>query len=400
MQRLTRYALRGGLAVVGGFLLVVGLGGSAYANHYPPEMVSMTKHNLSANPNIAFGPAINGSSEVCVFCHTPHGFTTGPGLSTGFPPLWNRRINVTTSYTTYADASSPHFDAANTGGAPLSTAGIKGVSLACLSCHDGTIAFDALINLQGSGGYQANNKNIEGPGGDTTLAAAFGGFTGEAVDAATHTFKAGDRPTQASGNPFGGALFSNDTLVVGTGGAAPFPNLTTNLTDDHPISFMIPCDTPGGGNNTNQATCADPQFAEVVNGSVSDADFGGSGNLLYLKRANGASTNGVVPQDKRDRIRAYPSDPAGGSVQSGHNTNAYIECASCHNPHTPRTLFLRLPSNVDNTGAFVDPTQGGATGLTGGYNTAVAPSSLGVTATYWTHAPNQASAICLSCHQK
>ncbi len=30
-----------------------------------------------------------------------------------------------------------------------------GVSLACLSCHDGTIAFDALRNLPGSGGYDS-----------------------------------------------------------------------------------------------------------------------------------------------------------------------------------------------------------------------------------------------------
>jgi len=406
MHRLTRCALRGGLGVLGGFLLVIGAGGLAYANHFPPEMVSMTKHNLSANPNILFGTSTNGSSEVCVYCHTPHGASLAQPLNTGFPPLWNRRVNVSSSYQTYASAGSPNFDAASTGGAAsLSSAGIKGVSLACLSCHDGTIAFDALVNLQGSGGYQASNIANSGPSSPADHALAdslFGAFGGPAVDPSTHAFKAGTRGNNTTGNPFGGALFNNVTLdASGANGTAPFPNLTTDLKDDHPISFQIPCDTPLS--STDETLCADPQFAEMVYGSQADSFYGGTSNLLYLKRANlaGPSINGALPQDKRDRIRAYPS--GGATLVSGSDQGAFIECASCHNPHTPRTLFLRMPSNVDLNGNFVD-TGAAAVGLAGGFNVAQAPNagpqSLGPSATYWSHAPNQGSAICLSCHQK
>ncbi len=387
MQRRTHGAFRFGVGLVGGLLLWVGAGGLAYANHFPAEAVSTTKHNLADNPNIQFGSTstLKGGSEVCVYCHTPHGAGFAGELPNGFPPLWNRKINSGTIYQTYSSAGSAHFESSSV----TSLGGnIKGVSLACLSCHDGTIAFDALINLQGSGGYVPANATL-GDGtnpGDTTLSnSLFGAFGGEAVDG-SRSFKEATRLNTISVNgPFGGSVYTNDTLdASGANGASPFPNLTTDLKDDHPISFQIPCGTTVDG--------CDPQFGEVINGSVADAN----GKMLYLKRTSSAGTNaGIYPQDKRDRIRAYASN--GGTVTSASEVNAYIECASCHNPHTPRTLFLRLPSDVDSDGNF------GTIGVglpSGGGVGAGALSAPVTNATYWSHAPNQASAICISCHQK
>ncbi|MFQ5897603.1 MAG: cytochrome c3 family protein [Candidatus Methylomirabilia bacterium] len=101
-----------------------------------------TKHNLAAG--VGQSPTgdikTSGTSEVCVFCHTPHGADASVKA-----PLWNRAVN-TTGYTMY---SSQTFDA-TAEGVPV------GVSLACLSCHDGTIAFDALRNLPGPGGFSAS----------------------------------------------------------------------------------------------------------------------------------------------------------------------------------------------------------------------------------------------------
>jgi cytochrome c553 len=292
-------------------------------------------------------------------------------LNTGFPPLWNRKINTNNNYTTYDAAGSPHFEATSSSSL---NGQVKGVSLACLSCHDGTIAFDALINLQGSGGYVlANASQGVGPGDHALADTLFGMFSGEAVDP-DHTFREGDRANDPAGFPFGGSVFDNDTLE-GSGGAAPFPNLTQDLRDDHPISFQIP------------SAADDPQFSEMIAASVAD----GNGKLLYLARAVGTSR---YPADKRDRLRAYTS--IGGVVASGSTTNAYIECASCHNPHTPRTLFLRLPSGVDDAGAF----NSAGTALRSGGGDEQAPAAVGLSATYWSHAPNQASAICISCHQK
>lgn len=70
--------------------------------------------------------------EVCVYCHTPHnGDVTTPMADA---PLWNRTMLVTT-FTMY---DSPTRDM-------LIAADPQGVSLACLSCHDGVTAYNSII---------------------------------------------------------------------------------------------------------------------------------------------------------------------------------------------------------------------------------------------------------------
>jgi len=99
-----------------------------------------TKHNLSSVAKTNAGNIQTAdTSEVCVFCHTPHGADT-----TVAAPLWNRAKTAAT----FQVYTSPTLDSAV--GQP------NGTSLACLSCHDGTIAFDALRNQPGSGLFDAN----------------------------------------------------------------------------------------------------------------------------------------------------------------------------------------------------------------------------------------------------
>ncbi|MBI5025795.1 MAG: cytochrome C [Nitrospirae bacterium] len=58
-------------------------------------------------------------------------------------PLWNR-TSSTATYTMYNSSVSATMD--------MTVAGTpQGVSAACLSCHDGTVAFDSLVNKPGSG---------------------------------------------------------------------------------------------------------------------------------------------------------------------------------------------------------------------------------------------------------
>lgn len=83
--------------------------------------VAGSLHDLSA-----------GVDEICVYCHTPHnGDTTSPA------PLWNR-IGATAAgaFTMY---DSPTIDMV------ISATGPQGVSLACLSCHDGVTAYNSII---------------------------------------------------------------------------------------------------------------------------------------------------------------------------------------------------------------------------------------------------------------
>lgn len=292
----------------------------------PNEDIRNTKHNLAANRDIQ----AQGTTEICIFCHTPHGFNTkagGAGGSAGAAPLWNRLLPDSLSFTPYA---SPNFDAAG-----VDSARPKGVSLACLSCHDGTIALDALINAPGSGGYEPRNLGAapvgQGPAGvsDPNIA-----FTGPFVDA-DETFSEDD---------------SRRSLEPPLGRPpVPFPNLTTDLRDDHPLGMAIPS--------------TDPQFADVMANAAIQAPGDPPGKLgttvWFLKRSNQS-----FPPDKRDRPRAYPS--TGGASKN----EMYIECASCHNPHTPRPVFLRLPMLPDGSGS-ADPTN-----------------------------PNERSALCLTCHAK
>lgn len=74
--------------------------------------------------------------EICLPCHTPH--NAEPGVDA---PLWNHEIS-TASYTLYTSATLS---------ATPEQPGPGGISRLCLSCHDGTVALDALGGGSGSG---------------------------------------------------------------------------------------------------------------------------------------------------------------------------------------------------------------------------------------------------------
>jgi predicted CXXCH cytochrome family protein len=89
--------------------------------------ISGTSHDLSAGA---------GGGEICVVCHVPH-----DALAVAEAPLWNHTATVA-SFTMY---DSLTMDAAD-------PAGPGGISLLCLSCHDGSVALDALGGAAGAGG--------------------------------------------------------------------------------------------------------------------------------------------------------------------------------------------------------------------------------------------------------
>ncbi|MCC6544325.1 MAG: hypothetical protein IT392_07465 [Nitrospirae bacterium] len=259
-------------------LAAVAFIGSSWAT----ENVRQTKHNLSVSRTIDNNLKFSETTEVCVFCHTPHGGRTD--VAGGSAPLWNRAL----SKATYVIYDSPNFDdGANNAGQP------RGVSVACLSCHDGTVAFDSLVNLSGSGGYIAGN-DIGGVGNVRA------GWT------ATGTYV-------TDGKVVDGAFAAP---------AGPFPMLGTDLSNDHPVSMRI----------CNGTTAHDPQFEEACTNSSAPTN-----NPGILKISRGGTRE--VPTDIRDTIRAYKSDPTGDA------SGWYIECASCHNPHEgTATRFLRYPT--------------------------------------------------------
>ena len=97
--------------------------------------ITNTKHDLSSGS----AATIKGTStELCVYCHTPHGALTG-----GFAALWNR--NNGSDPTGFYNSSTMQGTTSNAG---ILTSDAK----LCLSCHDGASLTGALRNPPNSGG--------------------------------------------------------------------------------------------------------------------------------------------------------------------------------------------------------------------------------------------------------
>lgn len=135
----------GKLLVSFGAIALAGLIGTAGAQ---AGTIVGSDHDLSA-------PGV--TTEVCVFCHTPHNTADPATLPV---PLWNRQGAATASFTMY---SSPTLDM-------VIASQPQGISAACLSCHDGITAFDALINNPGISlpDTMGNGDHAVGFGGDLT----------------------------------------------------------------------------------------------------------------------------------------------------------------------------------------------------------------------------------------
>lgn len=272
---------RRGLAGLAAKLLAVvaiALGaGGAYAG------IANTKHNLGADNAQNENYMTTGTTEICVFCHTPHASNTAVKA-----PLWNKPVAAGTSYTTYTTATSATIEG---------SVDMSGISLACLSCHDGTQAMDTMINKPGSGGYNAAGSTITG-----------GVWTGARQS--------------------GGAMRNAGEFISMLG---------TDLTNDHPVGIQY-C---GGGVNTGSASTTD-----ASTGSCRDGDFNAPQNgLIGGHRAWWVDTSvGTAgTRQKTDMILYARAPTLSGDATSG-NFQPFVECASCHDPHTENATFLRIPN--------------------------------------------------------
>ena len=101
-----------------------------------------------------------GSSELCIFCHTPHFAQT----SITQAPLWSHSNTVVAAYTMYSSPSS----------SATTPTGPSGQSKICLSCHDGTVAVDSFASAgvmrNGSVFIGSTNKIGGVSGGQNSLA--------------------------------------------------------------------------------------------------------------------------------------------------------------------------------------------------------------------------------------
>lgn len=240
--------------------------------------IANTKHNLGSSPNAGNGGAgwnfTNGTTEICVFCHTPHGADSSAAV-----PLWNRTIDSSITYNTYASLGTSTLDSASTT--------VGSVSLACLSCHDGTQALNTVINSPG------------------------GGTTGE-VAVGTGPFHPNVVPPNSGG-------FFEFTSMSDVSGEMIY--LSTDLRNDHPISIEYAGAIASGA---AARTARDTDFTTAQSVSVA------SGTTVYYVDT-GTLGNGKQKTD----LPLY--NRVGGSLAG----QPLVECATCHDPHTQTTTFLR-----------------------------------------------------------
>lgn len=273
--------------------------------------VTNTRHNMMQSTQETFAgasmnPYRNSYGEVCVYCHTPHGANTSAAA-----PLWNRLL-PTTTYTTY--------DQLNTSTLTQTVSQPGAASLPCLSCHDGSQAVDAIINMPGSGQYDAaarpwtyvattgtrKSTNHAGFGVSYTNAGVVGGMFGVGTSCMSC-----HNPISGTGQP---------------GDATDFTvfNIGADLRNDHPVGVNFPT-TSGAGTDWNTPG------GSVTRGSVVTKFFD-------------ENTNDRM--DKGD-IRLY-----------GSGSDSRVECASCHDPHgvpsggTGSTMFPTFLRKT-NTGSTV-----------------------------------------------
>jgi predicted CXXCH cytochrome family protein len=205
-----------------------------------------------------------------VFCHTPHGADTSAN-----PPLWNRVLTNLGPYTTYDSLGTSTLD-----GQVLA---VGSVSIACLSCHDGTQAMNTMINAPGSGNYNPTNGFTLG-----------GTWTGPA----------------STSTPTGSLNYSTASIV----------NLGTDLQNDHPIGIEY----AGGGCNGAVSPCTTAQFVDDDFNEIVQT----AGGDWYRDLTN------IGVKDKTDIILYTRTFSTG--------TGPSVECASCHDPHDEvNGMFLR-----------------------------------------------------------
>lgn len=140
-----------------------------------------SKHDLSLSNY--YGTYAGASTEICVFCHTPHGANEDIG-----GPIWNRKFTDTEVFTLYEGAA----------GTP------NNATIICLSCHDG-------VSGEGDSSAVASFEThnlVNNPG------------SGHATNPATPNCYACH---------FSGNIYPDKEWRIGP-----------DLTDDHPVSVVYP----------------------------------------------------------------------------------------------------------------------------------------------------------------
>lgn len=269
-------------ALVWGFLAAPALA----QNDVPTQFTNMgsilnTRHNMmqnteQSNQGSTMNAYRNRYGEVCVYCHTPHAANANTSA-----PLWNRLLPAGSTFTTYDKLGTAMTQTVYNPGA---------ASLPCLSCHDGSQAVDAILNMPGPGNYSASADPTSW--NPTVVINTPGGY---AKSSQHRTLSATNLGTSCL------ACHNSDPEGLGGGVATDFSAFAIgkDLRDDHPIGVTFPY---ANGDGTDWKTPTGTR----TNGNLTTKFF---------------DENGNGRMDKNE-VRLY---------DTGNGPS--VECASCHDPH-------------------------------------------------------------------
>jgi predicted CXXCH cytochrome family protein len=269
---------------------------TAAGNPVTGEATLFGKHNLT--------PTGANTGEICAFCHTPQGSES----NVASPPLWNRTAPPMSSYRAYSSLGSATAEATGS------------VSMSCLSCHDGTQAPNIVINTP--------NNNLDVPSDEVIdigndlknhhpvgIPYAGGGQDQNAPDippdpiAAYSKLAEFNRFTSIGGNKF---TFFNRRGVVSSNDTAAFNDV-------------------GNFSNAGNFTSAKGGFNKSTHSGT------GNGTVWWVETPN--SKNGRQNTD----LYLFTRTDAIDSIPSESTLNQpYVECATCHDPHSTNSTFLRM----------------------------------------------------------
>lgn len=296
--------------------------------------VANTKHNLSASSTGEVKAGVE--SQICVFCHTPHGANSAaPG------PLWNRQLSTTATYTTYGSDSTD---------AIINQPG--GSSKLCLSCHDGAMTLGKVNVLNGAQDVTIATGTV------TTMPAGSGTSTGFTRNLGTDLTN--DHPIS----------FNYDTNLITADTELYNPLTVTHIAERDPgVTPLVPLEN----GQVQCTTCHDPHIKDDTGadikflrlnrtqktGSPSDGTYTSSSDIVCLACHNkqGWGNSAHARTDVANEL--YTTSAATQRGFRSDNTFQVWEaaCLNCHDTHTVQGARRLLREGTD--GALVtDATTG------------------------------------------
>ena len=313
---------RGILALFVGTLLLF----AATAQAERISDIRNTKHNFSATvipilPEQEFtGPQRNAAAasetQICAFCHTPHGATKAPKA-----PLWNRNL----SKATYKPYTSSSLDAIDLGQP-------RAKSKLCLSCHDGTLALGE-VNVLNRVEYPRVDFTGPGLGPGQTIPEGLGPTTGFTRDLGVDLTN--DHPIS----------FTFDSAQAARDGELYDPAAVTQV--HNRVRGEKPPLLPLEDNRVECITCHDPHIRDTTNQNIKflrvnrfqqsepvAGSFDPNRDIICLACHNKAGWVGSAHANSKVATYIY-QDPAADLREFPRGTEVWqAACLNCHDPHT------------------------------------------------------------------